>query len=374
MGWDVPDDDPNVRQALEHPGPLATVVCSRLGHDTTRHRLMARHLAASMQAMRASGATLLIADGTAVGPWAMQAADLFGVPILLLNKSDDRDLRLISLADRVDVAYCRPKGKVTGLIRRRCAIESGIVRVAIGSKHETALLEAGAIGLFLSAESESPCSNTDLLSSLSADSLSPCIAMDQIDWDEFLVHCTRAAPGPWPKQTIRQYRDEMLLGDAATASRSAPAALARIVRGRRLIAGAVTSSHQIPVVCFSAVPLPELLSRRTYRSHLHRWDYEPYGIAIRKTAAEQIGIEPVVYAEDVLRSGLGSGQLHRFQACGKTTDWRVEKEWRAAEDVDLDALDPTDVCVFSANGDWADRLSTVNHRSWPLVNVPCPIN
>lgn len=367
MGCEILDADASVHQALEHSRPLASVVCSRLGHDTTRHRRMARHLATTMQSLRASGATLLIADGTAIGPWAKQAAELFGVPTMVLDKSDDRDLRLIAIADRVDVVYCRPKGKVTRLVRRRCAIDSGGVRVAIESKFEAELLEAGAVGSFLAAEANVPEPRTDERSSV-------CVAMDQIDWNDFLVHCTRAAAGPWPRQTTRQYRDEMLLGDSATASRSAPAALRRIVRGRRLVAGAVTSSHRTPVVCFSEVPLPELLSRRTYRSHLHRWDYEPYGIAIRKAAAVRIGIQPVVYADNVSRAGLPSDQLHRFQALGKTNDWREEKEWRACGDVDLDALDPDDVCVFTANGDWADRLSDVNHRSWILVNVPCPIN
>lgn len=367
MGCDVTHADASVHQVLEHPAPLATVVCSRLGHDTSRHRRMARHLAASMQSLRARGATLLIAKGTAIRPWAVQAANLFGVPTMVLNQSDDRDLRLIAIADRVDVVYCRPKGKVTALVRRRCEMECGIVRVAIGSKNDMALLEAGAIGLFLPTEPDSLAQGIN-------DGLSSCVAMDQIHWDDFLVHCTRAAPGPWPKQTIQQYRDEMLLGDFATASRSAPAALARIVRGRRLIAGAVTSSHRIPVVCFSEVALPDLLARRTYRSHLHRWDYEPYGVAIRKTAAKRMGIEPVVYGEAALRADLPSDQLHRFQSAGKTTDWREEREWRAVEDVDLDALDPSDVCIFTANGDWANILSAINHRSWPLVNVPCLTN
>lgn len=352
---------------LAHDGVLASVVSSRLGHDVSRHRKMARHLSAAMQRFRADGLTVLVAKGTAIEPWVIQAADRFSVPTLVLEKTDDRDLRLMAIADRVNVVYSRAGGKIERLIRQRCELESGTVRVAVNSQTDVDLLSAGAVGSYLPREHQ----GKSTIQSVKGCSVSA--RFDSVDWSDFLVHCTRSAPGSWPGQTITHYRDDMLLGDSTTAARDAGAALVRIVRQRRLIASAVASSHRAPVVCFSEVPLPELLGRRTYRSHLHRWDYEPYGIAIRKSAARRLGMQPCVYGPASMRDELSADQRYRFQSIGSqedgAVDWSEEKEWRSSTDVDLDQIDPRDVCVFAGDGGCAALASAVNHRSWMILKV-----
>lgn len=358
--------DPNLWRAwVDHTGPLTTVVSSRLGHDPVRHRTMARHLAESMLAFSRDQSTLLIAEGTAIESWAKHAANAFRVPTIVLPDSPDRDRLLLSIPDRIDAVYVRSKGKMKGLIEQRLSLNSGTVHVAVdphcGDESKTArqLLTGGAIGRFLINEMIDDESTTSNFYD----------SMDSLDWNEFLVHCTRSTLGPWSGQSMPQYRDDMLLGDWSTASRDATAAVCRIVRQRRLRASAIVSDHQYPVVCFSLVPLPELLKRRTYRSHLHRWDYEPHGIAIARSAAERIGIVPVLYGDADAQSRLNADQRFRFQSRGAEDDWSNELEWRSDSDVNLDAIDPEHIRVFTSNRFSAEQISRWNSNRWRIITV-----
>ena len=182
------------------------------------------------------------------------------------------------------------------------------------------------------------------------------------------MHCTRGCSGPWPGETERQYRDAMLLGNDES-DRGPLQALRRIIRSGRLIANSLASAKAWPVVCFSAAPLVPLLLSRCYRPHLKRWDYEPYGIAIRRSAAAAIAVTTVIYGDASDRSKIDDTDQFRFQAKGKTYDWTAEREWRACQDVDLRTLDPQDVRVFVATD--ADAASI---RSTPAMQLDWEIS
>lgn len=347
------------RTLIEHPTALATVVSSRLGHDSVRHRKMARHLAESMQSFQRSESTVLIIRGTAIENWAIDAAKVFHVPTLVVDSSPHRDRWMAAIPDRVDAVYLRKKGKLLGLIKERLASgASGATRVAIDGPPSHDLLQHGAVGSYLSTDDSATTTTS-----------SPSTPLGSIDWNEYLVHCTRSAQGCWPGQTPKQYRHDFILGDSIVASRTVSATLRRIVQQRRLIAGAVTSNQKFPVVCFTEVPLPEILRRRTYRSHLHRWDYEPYGIAIRKSAAIRIGIQPVVYSDAEQASSLSPEDRYRFQAKGEQNDWTKEQEWRASGDVDLDRLPTDDVAIFLAKDPLTQSISSLNQKQWRLAII-----
>ncbi len=346
--------------------PLTAIVCSRIGHDPHRHRRLAQQIAASLQQARRDGVAVLVADDTAIAPWVTHAAELFQVPVIRLERTADRDRYMIAIADRVDAAYVRGGGKVTALLRQRAELQAGTVRVAIDStmsEHRVVweLLDAGAVGHFLPEETVNE--ESDIRGA------SVTIAASEIDWSNYLVHCTRSAAGPWPGQTWTQYRDDMLLADPRAAARDTIDTLCRIVRMQRLVAGALVSHQKTLVVCFSAVELPKLLAARVYRSHLHRWDYEPFGIAIAHDAAKRIGAEKVIYGNSEERSKLAEDQRYRFQASGTTYDWTAEQEWRLAGDLDLNKLDRQDVIIFVANDTAADRVSLVNRSNWTIVQV-----
>ncbi len=172
---------------------------------------------------------------------------------------------------------------------------------------------------------------------------------------QWLIHCTRGRVGRWPDETERQYRDSMLLGTASSAQRGPLDALTRIVRSGRIVAGARASNHGYPVVCFSALSLQRLLESRCFRPHLGRWDYEPYGVAIRTSSAQKQGVQPVIYGKKSDRARLPEEDQFRFHPQGTTYDWGREREWRSRRSIDLGSIDREDVRVFA--------LDTVAARS-----------
>ncbi|TWT64698.1 hypothetical protein [Allorhodopirellula solitaria] len=371
MGIDLNGASESCRAAVDHKTPLVAIVCSRVGHDPHRHRSLSQQIAASLEQARRDAATVLVADGTAIDPWLTHAAAVFQVPVIRVESSTGRDRQVIAIADRVDAAYVRQGGKVTELLRMRSRLQSGIVRVAIdgvanGSQRRDRqavweLLDAGAVGRYLPAE--------EVGESERGDEAPLGVDRPSIAWSEFLVHCTRAAAGPWPGQTWAKYRDDLLFANPASAARDAIDALCRIVRGQRLVAGAVTSERTEPVVCFSAVELPRLLAGRAYRSHLHRWDYEPYGIAIKRDAASRLGVQPVIYGDRELRNELDLDQRFRFQSVGTTYDWTSEQEWRCGADMDLSRLGKSEVFIFVPDENSARRVGSCNPAMWPIVRL-----
>jgi len=230
------------------------------------------------------------------------------------------------------------------------------------------LIAAGAIGWFHAggrSDSVTVEQSTAMDSRIEVGSL-PDDAWTRTD-GQWLIHCTRRRDGPWPGETERQYRDSILLGEESSAGREPLDALLRIVRAGRMVAGATATTKRYPVVCFSALSLQELLQRRCFRPQLGRWDYEPYGIAIRLSTAKQIGIQAVIYGDPRERSLLSREDQYRFHPLGKTYDWREEREWRSSKSVDLAELDPSDIRVFAEDSHEARRR--LQDCRWPVTFV-----
>jgi hypothetical protein len=219
------------------------------------------------------------------------------------------------------------------------------------------LITAGAIGWFYSAPARNPGGET-----------AARLASENDQWTrtdgQWLIHCTRGPRANWPQETERQYRDSILIGNDESAHRQPIDALCRIVRTGRLIAASTATTKSYPVVCFSELSLAELLSRRCFRPQLGRWDYEPYGVAIRRSAAESRGIKPVIYGEPSVRWTLPEQERFRFHPNGKTYDWRAEKEWRADDTVDLATFERSDVRLFAA--DCMESRRRLAGCGWPV--------
>ena len=359
---------------------LVAITSSHLGHSRALHRSVCQYLSRCLLEAKRQRATVVIAAGSAIAPWMERAAELFGVDVVWLCLGDElvegvstrqrwsvsgeasvnRDELLIAVADRVECLAARRGGKIEAAIMKRLARRpDASVRIAV--HHETLekqmrsarerLMDHGAVGWYRATRGSR---RKKRVVTQRADN----------DWmrttGQWLVHCTRAPAGPWPGQSMRQYRDGLLLGSDTDSDGDAGvlAALARILRMRRLAASAITSRRAFPVVCFSQLALDALLDRRTFRPHLHRWDYEPYGIAIRKSAAVAAGIRPVIYVDTATPADLPSQDRYRIQAKGKTYDWSSECEWRHLGDVDLDRFAKNDVRVFVNSDSDADQLST----------------
>ena len=185
-------------------------------------------------------------------------------------------------------------------------------------------------------------------------------SLDEIDENEYLIHWTRARSGPWPEQSETDHLDDLIFG--STRSKHAEIfSLCRILASQRIIAAGDLTRDHTPVVCFSEVPPSELRNRTVYRKHLQRWDFLPYGIAIKRSVLEKIfNCKPVIYGDDETWNQLRDHQRPLFQTAASSdgkTDWRQEQEWRVIGDVDLRKLGRNDAFVFTDKENEPEKLT-----------------
>ena len=189
-------------------------------------------------------------------------------------------------------------------------------------------------------------------------------------WD-YLTHCTRRLHGPWPDQSEEDFVDELIL-NPSKADRSPVAALRRIMAQQRIIATYATIRGPGSAVCFTAVPLLDLPQLRTFRPHRGRWDFEPYGICIRRSWLAQRGSQPVRYGEQPLWDALPDEERPFFQRAAshskrtnRTMNWQVEQEWRHLGDVDLRELPASEGLVFVGTEREAREIVAISR--WPVT-------
>ena len=368
-GWINPADWTAQGDGLVCPRWYA-LVSSRLGRQVERRRDWFRLLMRGVLRARRDGAALLVVERTAAAPWVQRAAELLDVPVVRVQprRRDDRDTALVGLADRVFALWVRRGGNLQRLLQQRLSRSPAeTLWTAITGRPDCGgaeLVRSGAVGWFAGS---TPATEDSRLVAISSPPPrdSPVAAVDDVPWDEFLVHCTRARDGPLPGQTPAQWRDEVLLGGDDGRAASAVDVLVRILRDGWIHGGSsVTRGHQ-RVVCLADVPLPELLSRRTFRPHLGRWDYEPYGVAVRRQAIQQAGGQPVIYGRKTDCRRLPPDQQWRFQSVGNTFDWTPEREWRLRGSLDLSSLAPGDAVVFVGDAAAVGPVAAVS--AWPIV-------
>jgi hypothetical protein len=105
-------------------------------------------------------------------------------------------------------------------------------------------------------------------------------------------------------------------------------------------------------VAFTALAPSEAVPLMRWRKRYVRPTFEPYGIAICKMAAMDLGIRPVTYVES---GSAASGDSVLTQGYGKG-DWPREAEWRALGDVDLNALGDHEAQVLVPTAAEADEF------------------
>ena len=146
--------------------------------------------------------------------------------------------------------------------------------------------------------------------------------------------------------------------------------LQQIIQDRRIIGNTRLTRTTQPCVSFSAVPLPELLARRRFRSHLGRWDWEPFGLLVRRAALESLGAKPVRYGTDEDYRKLDRSEQHYFQPLGKrdkrtALDWTSEQEWRILGNLNLADLPHEAVTLFVATQQQAQQLA--RYSPWSVA-------
>lgn len=186
-------------------------------------------------------------------------------------------------------------------------------------------------------------------------------------WNEskdFVYHCTRQRRGVWPEQSEQELIDQLLTAEAE--SRTPCDVLIRIASMQKLISTNELNRAKTNVVCFTGRPLEEVKSMRVFRSHLSKWDFEPFGIGIRKSAFEKLGGRPVQYGTNESFDRMDETDRPFFQlAVGQSNsqtpiDWTVEREWRVIGDMDLEKISKDDMIFFVA-----DQVSAIQlQKAW----------
>ena len=257
---------------------------------------------------------------------------------------------LIQIADEVRVLSVRKNGNVDKAISARCSRLENPNVFLLDSKSETnpdslrRLYDAGCHRWILFGQE-----NDDQLPELEF----RVPKVDELPNGEFLIHCTRGTTNAWPDQQESEYLDELIFQHARR-DHSLDGALTRILATGRIHAGNRMTRDKQNVVCFTSATIAELKKMTKFRSHLKRWDFQPVGIAIRKSALKQQGARPVIYGDETTWENLPATDRPFFQIAKSTTrtgnvlDWTVEKEWRVIGDVELGEFKVGDIFAISA--------------------------
>jgi hypothetical protein len=350
------------------PERLAVSFSPRLSWESSEEREVAGDESTPADRAQASG-------GASARRWCSVA-----------DASAPADRAVAALSERLFVLHARRHGNWDQLLRRRLddpAFPPASVCLALGPDLVPKdlggeLLDRGAVGwVVLNAlgQTDDSAEPPGWPAKSPGREPAPIMAWPRSEAGDYLMHCTRRRRGPWPGEAEADFLDELIL-DRAGADHSAWAALWRIVQTRRLAASGALIRGGTPVVCFSAAPLDELSRRHVFRSHLGRWDFEPYGICIRRSWLESCGTRPVVYGDETSWASLSPDERPWFQRAesrtprGTVWDWTAEQEWRHLGDLPLAELPGHLACVFVPSEREAELLARVS--PWPVAVLPEP--
>jgi hypothetical protein len=303
------------------------------------------------------------------------------------QSSSIRDATLVLTAERIVALSCRAGGHVESLLNRhlqdeRCEASVLLASVAASEAEPVSpsLVSLGAVRWLLGrghADAEVPRTADSDRARDSASSQAESQRRTRSSMsdgplqvpDTWLCHWTRPRQGPWTEQSDEEFLDELILG-CQTADRSAYAALLRMVEQCRITASQ-SVKNAAKTVSFTAVPLGEFRNRRVYRKHKLRFDFEPWGIAVRRSALEKYGCRPVTYVDretydDAVPDVRLLQQLKTDE--GHQIDWSPEREWRYTGDLDLSRFGVTDVVAFVDTHDEATALNAVT--PWRVLELP----
>ena len=336
------------------------------------------HAASSLKATARQALTLL-----RLSPPARQPTTPAIVSIPL------QDRVAIALADRVVAIHLRSNGKIANLTERRLSdnrFPTGSVYIASTFGQQSSRLpdleswlERGAVGWLLRESTQHP---DVALANCRKGISSPFIqslccrvpahvearSMGDGEWP-YLSHCTRGNSGPLPGETLDQFRDRAwsagVIPDGHPLS-----TLLQILNDQRIKGNSCLTRSPQPCVSFSEVPLAELLSRRQFRSHLSRWDWEPYGVLVRRAALERLGARSVIYGDEADYDQLADQDKPYFQPRGsknarRNQDWSSEREWRLFGDLNFLELPQDSIIVFVATRTEAQQVA--RRCQWPVL-------
>ena len=364
-------------------------------------------LRACLRRVRDGGQQLLIGEGTAGCEFIRRGAELWNVnhervspssgisdserrsAIDLADEIPERD-RTLAAADELLVLGLRSNGHWHRLLRDRLRSGAGGVTLVDlpdleGTTVRDELVSLGAAVWKPASVETEPLSGVPIRAATLSEDIVELVPFPAADGWVSLSHTTRGCPGPWPEQSPEDYLDSLLLS-RRDADHSPVGTLERILQQQRLIASARTAREGVRVVSFTASPLSHLPNLRRFRPHRSRWDFEPFGLCLRRSWLEERGARPVIYGDEVTWRDLDTNDRPFFQLAhsrpsvsaeataeeqiSAQIDWTIEREWRHIGDLDLSQLPRECGLVFVPNYATARRIASVS--SWPVTLWPDP--
>ncbi len=348
------------------------LVSSHLGRWPHRRRDWFAALATVCRKLLRPGSTLIHVHGTTTAPYLQRCGSLFGHSVVSKDTTNvtrsDRDRLAVRNADLVVVLATRNGSRTRSLVDNLLdPSQTHRPELWFSSTRSLVADEIAATWKHLGARPFDPQPTGSVTPpATTATNRLRLASQHEIHAVDWLVHCTRECSGPWPGQDHNDYLDDLIL-DRPSGDHSVQNTLRRILSERRLRAVSRPVRGAAAAVSFTACPLQQLASRRTFRAHRGRWDFEPYGLAISRDWLLAQGARPVVYRDHSdLMGNDPFEQPARSQGSGRY-DWRTEQEWRHPGDIDLGSLPADSALVLVHSDDDIDALD--GHGPWPVAAI-----
>ncbi len=154
---------------------------------------------------------------------------------------------------------------------------------------------------------------------------------------DYLIHWTRTSNTVWPGEMKQEfYRD--IVQSGSYYPRNALETLKRILVNREIIASSRHYRKNMSAVAFSSLAPSKVSRLMKWRARYHEMSFEPYGIAIERERANNIGIRKVIYGRAKDFYALDIDEKPYFQSIGTKGDWLAEKEYRYIGNLDLNKI------------------------------------
>lgn len=288
------------------------------------------------------------------------------------------DLAVCILSDQVVGLHVSPRGKVASVLQRRlnCKTTSPS-SVWIASSYDPSEKQAALQNGFAQQGAvlwfpEKTKQNNRSMFGCDQRPVPACqqvyaqIPEPLLDSNRYFIHTTRSRQSAWPDQSNSNLLDEVFRF-AWNPNPTPLDTLLRILREQKLLASTLRKRGNLPTVSFTENPLGLLKEMRVFQSHLSRWDWEPYGIAVDRAKLLSLGTRPVHYCQDSEIEKLSVEEQVFCQPCSSDQggrDWSYEREWRLPNDLRLALLRPDEAFVFVASQWEASYL--VHYSRFPV--------
>jgi hypothetical protein len=232
----------------------------------------------------------------------------------------NRDALVVALADILVPVSCRPGGRMSALLEQAANQGKEIVKP------------------FVTVEKQP---NTPIKYTLDHEVLNP--SLREIG-NDYLIHWTRATNARWPGETkLSFYRH---ITSSGFWSHSGLFTLRRIIQMKKIIASPRHMPGNTPTVSFTGLTPLETVPLMRWRARYRQMSFEPYGLGIRRSRAQELGIEPVRYFDAKDDTAVPESERWLTQSNGMITDWRTEQEHRHRGDLDFSDVLTDDLAFF----------------------------